>query len=219
MARYSYVFRPIQTWPRKSETKGFAQKRAPFKATYSQTIDLLDDELRRAGAVGTVVIEVFLSADKIRMDGAMRADARPDKPGIILRFTGKHGAVTMPCDRYRDWHDNLRAIALTLESLRAIDRWGTTYSGEQYRGWTALPPAGGAEQMSLGDAATLLHKYAPFTTTDWIVSDVTAFRMAYRAAQEAAHPDKHGGTAEAVEEQKRVEEACNVLRQHHHLNV
>lgn len=36
------------------------------------------------------------------------------------------------------WEDNLRAIALALEALRKVDRYGVTRRGEQYTGWKQL---------------------------------------------------------------------------------
>jgi hypothetical protein len=38
-----------------------------------------------------------------------------------------------------DWQHNVRAIALGLEALRKVDRYGITRRGEQYAGWKALP--------------------------------------------------------------------------------
>jgi len=40
---------------------------------------------------------------------------------------------------YDDWQDNLRAIALAMEALRAVDRYGVSKRGEQYQGWKQLP--------------------------------------------------------------------------------
>lgn len=37
-----------------------------------------------------------------------------------------------------DWQINLRAIALGLEALRKLDRYGITSRGEQYTGWRAI---------------------------------------------------------------------------------
>jgi len=53
----------------------------------------------------------------------------------------------MPCDSFRDWEANLRAIALSLEHLRAVDRYGvTTEEEEQYTGWLRLPAAGATDE-------------------------------------------------------------------------
>ncbi len=44
-----------------------------------------------------------------------------------------------PCDRFKHWDDNLRAISLTLERMRAVDRYGVTLNKQQYAGFKALP--------------------------------------------------------------------------------
>ena len=65
----------------------------------------------------------------------IRVDARaPVHPGVILEFekpeVGEDGdtphyvKIHLPCDTYRFWEDNLRAIAMVLEGLRMIDRHG-----------------------------------------------------------------------------------------------
>ena len=48
--------------------------------------------------------------------------------------------MSYPCDKYSNWQANLRAIALSLEALRAEDRYGVTRRAEQYKGWAKLLP-------------------------------------------------------------------------------
>jgi hypothetical protein len=36
------------------------------------------------------------------------------------------------------WQANVRAVALAMQALRAVDRYGVTKRGEQYVGWKAL---------------------------------------------------------------------------------
>lgn len=204
-----YTFRAIDKWPDARKQTPMSKRRSwPGKFLHEETLRLLTYELTKAGASGQVVIEAFVTTQDVRQDGMLRSDSRPSAPGIVLRFTGRNGAVTMPCDRFSHWKDNLRAIAKTLEALRAIDRWGTTYSGEQYRGWTALPAA--RETMSTDDAAAELSKHAPFVTADWIRTDLDAFKTAHKVARQKTHPDA-GGTDEAF---KRVEEAADILKRH-----
>ena len=76
------------------------------------------------------------------------ADTRADTPRVVVSFDSCHGPLRYQCDRFtttragtKAWHANVRAIALGLEALRKVDRYGIAGSGEQYRGWTALPAA------------------------------------------------------------------------------
>lgn len=83
----------------------------------------------------------------IRLDGQIRASAPvPEHPGVILafdarklmdNFAGSKGGLSFVQDHY----DNLRSIALTLEALRTVDRYGGTEHGEQYQGFRTLPSA------------------------------------------------------------------------------
>lgn len=114
---------------------------SPFKASWSKTVTLLSKELHLHGA-SNVVLEVDLREQDIRQDGLPRADRNARSPGIVLSF--KANAVSgAPELRYEvatftDWRDNVRAVALGLESLRAVDRYGVTRRGEQYAGWKQL---------------------------------------------------------------------------------
>jgi hypothetical protein len=45
-------------------------------------------------------------------------------------------------DMFPSWQDNLRAIALGLEALRKVERYGIANRGEQYAGWAQLTAGG-----------------------------------------------------------------------------
>lgn len=44
----------------------------------------------------------------------------------------RRGHLSYPCDTFTTLQDNLRVIALALEALRMVDRYGVTRRGEQY---------------------------------------------------------------------------------------
>ncbi len=133
-------FRPITLWPRK-ETAGRIS--APFVAPYTKTLDLLEYELGKLKARDIVIQADFAMAD-LSNDGQPRSGKFPRSPRVILSFEGSKGALSIPCDRFISWTDNIRAIALSLEALRKVDRYGITVSDEQYRGWAQLPAASGS---------------------------------------------------------------------------
>jgi hypothetical protein len=193
-------FRPISQWPGVLTAR---RKRAQFRASYSDTLTLLKSELRQLAA-REIAIQIAVQTREIRNDGLPRADMRaPSHPGVILSFVSKHGPLSYPCDVFDDWRDNLRAIALSLEHLRAVDRYGVTRRGEQYRGWAALPapkPAG----LNPGQAVDVLLKAAGRPSAPLRREELEAV---YRAAVLATHPDR-GGDAEAF---RAVQEAHEVL--------
>lgn len=126
---------------------------SPFRASWTRTVELLADELRHHGAEAAVC-EVDLREEDFRQDGIPRADKRARTPGIVLSFT----ATAVPgkphlryeVGRFRSFEDNIRAVALGLQALRAVDRYGVTRRGEQYAGWKQLeagvPSDGDAER-------------------------------------------------------------------------
>ena len=132
-----FTFRPIERW---LGPETIRRRRSTFRSGYTQTMNLLDRELRHLRAA-RVVIQLALSEADIRLDGLPRASARPTHPGVILAFHSNQHDIDLQyaVDAFDRWEDNLRAIALGLEALRKVDRYGVTKHGEQYRGWVQLP--------------------------------------------------------------------------------
>lgn len=129
------TFRPIDQWTA-DPTRG--RRDASFSASLSATVEVLARELRQLNAK-QIVIQLALDESQIRLDGFPRADARPSHPGVILALESKFGPLKFAVDTFWTWQDNLRAIALGMEALRKVDRYGVTKRGEQYTGWKALP--------------------------------------------------------------------------------
>jgi len=148
-------FRPLTDWlgPR-TETR----KEGRFKARWYQTLNLLKYELDKLDASRIVIqIEDPLAMKAMRKDGSFVKGGdnkfTPSKPGVILSFESPKGNISMPCDAYDYWEDNIRAIALALEALRAVDRYGVTRGNEQYRGWAKLEAPGAKNGKMDRDAA------------------------------------------------------------------
>jgi hypothetical protein len=117
---------------------------------------------------------------------------------VILKFENKHGRMTFPCDTYTAWADNLRAIALTLQSLRDVERYGATYEGEQYKGWTALPTDTNADPLTKA-AMLIVNRAGNGYTVQAVTASRDALESAYRAAMHNVHPDKPGGSNELAQ--------------------
>lgn len=202
-------------WP-KEPTR--ARKQSRFQASYQETLDLLNRELRQLGA-RDAVIQLALEAKDIRLDGLPRAHARPAHPGVILSFAGRHGPLSFPCDTFADWESNLRAIALALEALRAVDRYGVTQRAEQYRGWAQLGDGGQAADadltsMILDEAARFVsdHGCGLASGPQVILSNADAFTGWYQNAARRLHPDADTGDHESF---VKLQAAAKLLRAHH----
>jgi hypothetical protein len=121
--------------------------------------------------------------------GFPRAGRVAAHPGIVLSFDSKHGALSYPCDTFDRWEDNLRAIALALEALRKVDRYGVTAHGEQYRGFMAIEATAAPAEFASADAA---FAFLEALVDGWARRDEPARLL--RGAMRLTHPD-HGGRA------------------------
>ncbi|SCX34506.1 hypothetical protein [Mycolicibacterium fluoranthenivorans] len=199
------TLRPLDGWP-----FDFTRPRreAPFRSTFTSTLSQLDTELRLLDPDDRLyppsVLQVALTERDFRKDGMPRADSRVAHPGVILNVEPRNRpALSFPCDTFTHWHDNLRAITLGLESLRKLDRYGITQTGQQYRGWQAIEakPAFVTAQAALDFLGTVA---AP-GHEPW---EQVHARGLYRDARARTHPDRGG----ARETWDRVEAAGAVLR-------
>lgn len=200
--------RPLAGWPYPATAR---RRSAPFSAGWADTKRLLATEVDHLCA-GLVVVEIDVAEGEqaFRVDGNLRASARTtDFPGVRVSFDSRHGPLTYATDRYEfpyagqkpSWQANARAIALSLQALRAVDRHGVTRSGEQYRGWQALPPGIAPEPpMTVERAAQLLVEHghadgmAEFTVAQVLAAPAYARRLFVRAARQH-HPDVGGDRA------------------------
>jgi hypothetical protein len=181
-------FVPVEAWP---GDKRASWKRADsrFKATYARSLDDLERELKHLGAKG-IVIQAYFTREQIRNDGWPRSSARPKEPGVVISFRNSKGTeFSFPCDTYKSFEENIRAIALSLEALRTVDRYGVTQHNEQYKGWAKLPPA--PDKMSCDDAAAFFALHGG-------IYPATKERLeeAYRTAARKLHPDTSNGSHE-----------------------
>jgi hypothetical protein len=137
--------RPLGTFPPE-----FSQAHAstdPFRAPLSATLSTLERELRHLGA-SVVAVEIAIEEHEINSrTGWPKANARPQHPGCVISFESKHGPLRYGTDAFPQWQSNLRAIALGLESLRRVERYGIGRRGEQYQGWKALPSGDGDAEL------------------------------------------------------------------------
>ena len=184
-----YTFRPLR-WVDVSTRASARRSRRTFKAGWQDTLNLLARELEYLKA-RDVVIEADFREQDIRLDGMPRANARqPEHPGVRIAFDSKHGPLVYATDSCAFWQHNVRSIALGLEALRAVDRYGVTKRGEQYTGWKAIGSAPAAVPMASTAAWAVLRDLAGFTPQ----ADVSHERI-ISVARQYAHPD-HGGTAD-----------------------
>lgn len=159
-----------------------------FDAAWGDTVDLLARELRQLDAKN-VVVELALTEGDLRIDGLPRANARLSSDAVRVSFESKWGPLRYETAEftgsyYRSllgWQANVRAIALSMEALRKVDRYGVSKRGEQYSGWKQLPSSTDPADaiVTREQAEALLAHYGGVT-----------------AAVKATHPDTGGNETE-----------------------
>ncbi|HYQ69654.1 hypothetical protein [Actinophytocola sp.] len=184
---------PMASWPYR-DTAG-SRKTNPFRAKFDDTLRLLEDELEHLGVVGAVAVRVVARAADVRRDGMLRARAQVLHPGVALSFrSSTAGDLTYPCDQFQgrwyadvDWQVNLRAIALGLEALRKLDRYGIAGRGEQYAGWRAIEAS--PSKPAFASAHEAREWLRSLVSAEDGVNDASLLRLGAREV----HPDRNGG--------------------------
>lgn len=179
-------------WDRTSPSR---RLRSKYNVTFGAAADGVACSLSKLGA-GRLVVT---SDVPLRIDGKPRADARePADPGIAVWWVHRaSGQVrTMACDAWETRRENLRAIGLALEGLRAIERSKSTSILDRAMQSFNVPalPAG---RPWFCDVLELAH---------WPASDAE-ITAAYRVRVKVVHPDQ-GGNAEKFYELNRAELAA-----------
>lgn len=189
----------IDRWPGELST---SRRSSPFSASRSETMRLLERELGHLEAQ-SVVLQIAVRPADVRLDGKLRPTAKRAHPGVILAFDSKHGPLTYPCDSFSSEDANLRAIALGLESLRRVDRYGITIGGQQYAGWKQLASgialSAGFETRASAAEFIVEHAVDALGNRLYDLADVDdgqhegAFLTdAFRYASKRMHPDAGG---------------------------
>lgn len=199
------VARPIDQWPGKLRPD-VSRAMPTFTASWSSTVDLLEREVDMIAARGVseAAIQLAVVESDLRLDGWIRANARPAHPGVIVAFESKYGPLRYHTDYFASnyemagWQANVRAVALGLEALRRVDRYGITKDGEQYKGWNALPagtPMRAA--MTVEEAALFIAEHSGWASADLdaLVDEPGVLDAEYRRAAKRLHPDVGGDPA------------------------
>jgi DnaJ domain len=198
------VERPVEayplTWPT-GQPRTAPRRGAEFKVELRQARDELLNGLKLLGARSVVIS----SSLPLRRDGLPLANtSEPNDPGVAVYFDRRKGSDWAPfviaCDTYRKVRWNLRAIGVTVEALRAIQRHGASSLLEQaFTGFAALPPA------TVGDP--------PWWEVLGVSRDAgpDKIRDAFRELARIHHPDV-GGDSERMAQINRAHERAREPR-------
>ncbi len=171
---------PLQ-WPNGKRRFANRQRSKFGERSIEQATQKLCNELRLMRG-SSMVISTNL---RLRNDGLPYSkQAQPGDTGVAVYFLRDKKQMCFACDRWDRIQDNIYAIAMTIEALRGIERWGTGDMVEQaFTGFVALPaPKNPYEILGVG----------PDASDDEIDA-------AYRLRAKSAHPDT-GGSIAAMQE-------------------
>ena len=187
-----YQFRPLQ-WTG-AITPAAQRRTSPFQATYPATLELLFREADKLGA-SDLVIEADIAERDIRTDGLPRANARfGSHPGVVIAFGSRHGPLRYATDAYDRWQANLRAVALSLEALRSVDRYGVSRTGQQYTGWRALAAAASSGFGTADEAIAWMRRQ--YGRSEPEAAALLSPEGLHRRLAKILHPDAGGSRAD-----------------------
>lgn len=201
MLEYRVVPLP-EMWP---GVVTISRKKSPFGVNWSSTMQLLEAEVRALRG-RQVTFALAVRADQIRGDGGVYAKARIQDPSVIISLTSGADRLAFPCDRFNWWEDNVRGIALAMEALRKVDRYGVQ-TGRQYQGFKALPAT--TQALDWDGAIATLEEFSGTFVHAGDPSEEAA-RLAVRRARARTHPDTNGNSASDFH---RVQAAAAVISQ------
>lgn len=183
---------------------------SPFDASLSSTLGVLERELGKLGAT-QIVLQVGYRDGDLRIDGMPRASAKMLHDAVALSFESIWGPLRYETNEfvgryYRtggdSWQANLRAIALGMEALRKVDRYGVSKRGEQYTGYRQL-----AASTDPADTLTTRDQAINFLS-GWTLDGDETIKDALTRAIKETHPDVEGGDADLF---RRVMKAKELL--------
>lgn len=162
--------------------------------------DCSDEIIREARAIGGQRLVISTNVE-LRQDGLPYSNRRaPDDQGAAVYFALKGKPCVLACDKWNRVEDNLWAIAKHIEALRGQERWGVGSVEQAFAGYTALPAPGESIAATwynvLGVSATCTYEAA---------------LEAYRDEAMKCHPDRPGGSHEAM---TRLNSSWDQARKH-----
>jgi hypothetical protein len=149
-----------------------------FKMTTEKAHKELINEIGRMGGEQLIIS----TGVPLRQDGRMRMDREPVDPGVAVYFQREGKGVVFACDTYDSVGENLRAIGVTIGSLRAIERHGASELLER--------AFSGFKQLAAENEGESWWKTLQLPAD----ASVVDIESAYRRLAKFAHPDQPGGS-------------------------
>lgn len=167
-----------------------------FSATLGASTRQLETELDR---VGVDNFHASIGNAHTRGNSLPMANANPDDPGFVLRWTDDGQDYAVACDHYSDLRSNVRAVYLWLKETRMRDNRPVKTSRGSFA--AAALPSGD------DDGNVVLDEPPHQVLSVDVNASEAVVKAAARARKKDAHPDNGGSVAEL----KRVTAAEEAL--------
>lgn len=186
---------PLQ-WPT-GWARSTRRQRSRFSATLFAALTQLRAELERLGARNAVI------TSNLPVNSRGNPYGHAEDPGIAVWFVLNGQERVLVCDRWDEAGHNMHAIALTIEAMRGLERWGTgDVVARAFAGFTALPPP--AAEHDAAPPAWVAALEIPTSTYEAMTRDDNGLanlagivRVHHRELIRERHPD-HGGSHDAA---------------------
>jgi hypothetical protein len=186
-------------WPvGRERTKPGQLKGAPFRVSFGIAVDHLLEELRKMGARYTVISTNIRGYEKAGVWRPYADNREPDDAGVACYFDLDGDPICLSGDKWERVVDNVRAIGLTIQAMRSLDRWGAAERKQAFAGFKTLP-------ASHHDWRTVMDLPGKV--------DLAEVRKRYRKLATTAHPDQGGRESDMAKLNLALEAAKKELGQ------
>jgi len=174
-----------------------------FSVTFNDALSEIGEELiDRVEADGW---HVSTAAPHRKRDGLPYADASPDDPGVVIRWTDDGQQYAVACDQYTDRRDNARAIGLYIREKRKMADRPVTTGRDEFA--TAALPSGNEDAIALSEGAGASVQADPHEVLGVREdADPAVVKGAYRELVKEAHGDQGDRDDLDVAELRRAKE-------------
>lgn len=175
------------------------ERTTKFKVGIGQALSEIETEL--VDRLGVDDWRVSTAAPHRRKDGLPYADARPDDPGAVVRWTKDTDQYAVAADEYTKLRDNVRAIGLYITEKRKMSNRPVKTGQDEFA--TAQLPSGEEDDAIVATAARAAHEVLGVAPD----AEPAVVRGAYRELVKEAHGDVGGRDDLDVSEIKEAKEA------------
>jgi hypothetical protein len=212
------TLQPRVEWRGERRHKGDQDYGGRFRADWANTEDLLYKEVyaltkrSKRGRHVNAIIALDVRDRDMNLNGTLSARAAPNHSGVQLYIESKHGALEYQCDKFTNWKDNVRAIALTLQRLRMAELYGCVSRGQQYVGFAALPAPKGPFQTVDAAAEWLCKQVGGAFTPKDVLEVADTYKAVHRSVARDCHPDVTEGQEDKW---KKLQDAKTLVDGHY----